>query len=107
MLTRSNSVGICGLSNGRVVVACSEDLAVLVTWNRSLTFQVWAVEEDPSGKLPGTRFREIELGWTVNENDLSLSDARYRAELRMREIERSLSGDDTDDVDQESTDLNG
>ena len=107
MLTRSNSVDIWGLSNGRVVVAGSEDLAVLVTWNGSLTFQVWSVEEDPSGKLPGTRFRETELSWTADENDLSLSDARYRAELRMREIERSLSGDDSDDVDQESTDLNG
>lgn len=63
-------VNVFGLLSGRIVVAHDEERHLMVTWNESLTFQVWS--ED------GGWFREEEGGWTA-QGVPSLEDAKASA----------------------------
>lgn len=66
------------LVDDRVIVASCRDRNMIVTWNESITFQVWLEDQG--------RFTEVDL-WTTMETP-SLAEAKVRAGRYLDTLDR-------------------
>jgi len=70
------------LSSGRVVVFAEEELGLFITWNESMTFQVWS-ESSPGQYMEETVFSLMEV-------PPDLTEARRHAHLWVQSYQKEM-----------------